>query len=217
MDLQKYLENNYKFEEPILVEELKKELNMNPNTLRQYLKRATDSGMIVRYEKKKGIYYKPNPKAVFKSVLSLNDILKKKYLFDQSGNRMGYRSGLWLANALGLTVQNSPVFEISTNKEKTAVREVKFGESSVFLRKPRVPVNNSNYKLLQVFDLISKFQYYSEYSLEESLEILINYLKDTPLSKKEFNKCLQAYSYKVQTMVLRSGLRNEVSPEQAVL
>lgn len=52
--------------------------------------KATDNGFIVRYALKDGIDYRPNPKAIFRSSLSLYEVIKKKYLYDLNNNRIGY-------------------------------------------------------------------------------------------------------------------------------
>ncbi|GAY78706.1 hypothetical protein NBRC111894_4260 [Sporolactobacillus inulinus] len=190
MDFQKYLECNFKYEEPIFAEELKQKLNANPNTIRQYLKKATDSGVIVRYALKNGIYYKPNPNALFRSSLNLYDVIKKKYLFDQNTNRIGYITGLSFANELRLTTQNALAYEIVTNRETMRSRKVLYGKNTVFLKKPRFRVNNANYKLLQVFDLVSNFELYCDVTMEESMEKILDYLKDVKISKGRIKKML---------------------------
>ncbi|MDD9149357.1 MULTISPECIES: hypothetical protein [unclassified Sporolactobacillus] len=214
MDFQKYLERNFQYEEPILTEELLDKLDINPNTIRQYLKKAADNGFIVRYALKNGVYYRPDPKAIFRSSLNLYDVIKKKYLFDLNNNRIGYITGLSFANELGLTAQNALAYELVTNKESMHSRKVLYGKTYVFLKKPRVMVNNANYKLLQVFDLISSFDLYSEFTLDESMKKMIDYLKNVRISKEDFKKCLSFYPEKDQLAIYRSDLLYELAPKQ---
>ncbi|MFT8391079.1 MAG: hypothetical protein ABF586_07200 [Sporolactobacillus sp.] len=214
MDFQKYLECNFNYEEPILTEELRDKLNINPNTLRQNLKKATDNGMITRYALKAGIYYRPNPKPLFRSSLSLDSVLKKKYLFDAANHRIGYVTGLSFANDLGLTTQNALAYEIVTNKEKMSSRKVIYGKSSVFLMKPKTLVTTRNYKLLQIFDLISSFEYYSEQRIEDSMGKYLDYLRDLNISWEEIKKYLSAYSERAQLAIYRSDLVYELASKQ---
>ncbi|MET1249040.1 hypothetical protein ABWW58_09655 [Sporolactobacillus sp. STCC-11] len=214
MDFQKYLERHFAYEEPILTEELRDKLTINPNTLRQNLKKAADEGYIVRYALKNGIYYRPNPEAVFRSTLSLYSVIKKKYLFDSTNHRIGYVTGLSFANELGLTTQNALAYEIVTNKEKMRSRKVIYGKSSVFLMKPKRVVTARNYKLLQIFDLIGSFDNYSERSLEDSMGKCLDYLQDLNSSWEEIKMYLSAYPERDQLAIYRSDLVYELASKQ---
>ncbi|MFT8310886.1 MAG: winged helix-turn-helix domain-containing protein [Sporolactobacillus sp.] len=214
MDFQKYLECHFGYEEPILTEELRDKLNINPNTLRQNLKKAADRGIITRYALKTGIYYRPNPKPLFRSSLSLDSVIKKKYLVDSENQRIGYVTGLSFANDLGLTTQNALAYEIVTNKEKMSSRKVIYGKSSVFLMKPKILVTARNYKLLQIFDLISRFDDYNEGPLADSMGKCFDYLRDLNVSWEEIKRYLSAYSEHDQLAIYRSDLVYELASKQ---
>ena len=109
-----------------------------------------------------GIYFIPK-KSVFKSgsQLSLNDVIQCKYLQDETG-LCGYISGVDFANQLGLTTQVPMKKEIVTNKATKDYREVMVGNAKVILRKPKVVVNEENYKVLQFLDLMKDIDLVSE-------------------------------------------------------
>src|SRR5690625_2821532 len=126
MALSNYLLENYGYDEPILSKELYEELDTNPNTLRQSLKRAVDQGKLCRYKYKDGIYFIPNPNSVLKrNTISFNKVISKEYLF-RNGKRIGYVTGLSFANQLQLTTQHPAKIEIVTQNETTAKREVNY-------------------------------------------------------------------------------------------
>jgi len=62
------------------------------------------------------------------------------------------------------------------------------------LRKPRALIERKNIKILQVLDLLSNFEQISEKSLEDSSDILKNYLRDVKIDEKELNEILTNYS-----------------------
>ncbi|HLQ84503.1 MAG TPA: hypothetical protein VK121_11795 [Pseudogracilibacillus sp.] len=62
------------------------------------------------------------------------------------------------------------------------------------MRKPRALIERKNIKILQVLDLLSNFEQISEKSLEDSSDILKNYLRDVKIDEKELNEILTNYS-----------------------
>ena len=98
------LRNQYKENEPILLSEIKFA------STRQQMKRLTEEGKLKKFDT--GIYYIPKA-SIFRSgsVLSIESVLNKKYLFDNN-KRCGYIGGLLFANKIGLTTQVPMVYEI---------------------------------------------------------------------------------------------------------
>ncbi|PEN17504.1 hypothetical protein CN630_32815, partial [Bacillus wiedmannii] len=81
MELYTYLLNRYGYDEPIFTEDLKDELKIKPSTLRQQLKRLTDTKRIERCKFKSGIYFIADPDSILSTkAISVNKIITKKYL-----------------------------------------------------------------------------------------------------------------------------------------
>ena len=89
-DVYNYLRDNYALNEPIFLAELNIP-DMKPASVRQQLKKLTEAGRIKRFDT--GIYYLPGQSMFrFGSMLSLDDVIRKKYLV-KDGGRCGYLIG----------------------------------------------------------------------------------------------------------------------------
>ncbi|AQU79539.1 hypothetical protein AJGP001_09835 [Planococcus faecalis] len=215
MELYQYLVNKYGYDEPILTEQLKEELNLNPNTLRQYIKRLSDKGLLTKVQN--GIYFIPKKKPMFGSaVLDTDLVIRKKFLEDRD-RIIGYKSGTNFANALGLTSQTAAVATIVTNNASAAKREVNIYKKRFIIRKSRVSVNKSNYKLLQVLDLLTNYEQYSEKPLEAVEENILAYLGDVSMSVREVKEYLSAYPTKTKLRVYELGLFDAIARRERVI
>ena len=136
-----YIVNKYSTNEPIFLTELDIP-GMKPVSVRQQIKKLTDDGRLKRFDT--GIYYIPQ-KTIFRSgsTLSVDDVIRKKYLQD-GVNRCGYVGGILFANQLGLTTQVPALYEIYTNKATTEYRETKLANLRVIIRKPYCEINAEN-------------------------------------------------------------------------
>ncbi|WP_088362967.1 DUF6088 family protein [Bacillus cereus] len=209
MDLYTYLFEEYGYDEPIFLEYLLEDLNINPNTLRQKLKRLTDAEKIARSVYRNGIYFIPSPDRILKvKAISFNKILLNKYLV-KKGQRIGYVTGLDFANTLSLTTQVPSTIEIVTQKEKSKNREVNFNQRIVILHKPKTLITEKNYRLLQILDLITNFKRLSELPFEKATPIMANYLKNISISHKELETYLELYAV-VKEPFIKSGLYKQL-------
>lgn len=215
MELYQYLLDEYGYDEPILTEQLKEELKLNPSTLRQYIKRLSDKGLLVKVQN--GIYFIPKKKPMFGSaVLDTDQVVRKKFLEDRD-RIIGYKSGTNFANALGLTSQTAAVATIVTNNASAAKREVTVYKKRVIIRKPRVNVNRSNYKLLQVLDLLNNYEQYSEKPLEVAKEKILSYLEGLSLNEQEVKEYLDEYPIKTKLRVYELGLLDAIARRERVV
>lgn len=97
--------------------------------------------------------------------------------------------------------------------KKKGVQEKFFWQEQCLFKRPKIAVDNTNYKLLQVFDLISNFDPYSQFTLEEAMGKILDYLKDVRLTKEEIKMCLLAYPEKAQLTIYRNDLIYELVPK----
>ena len=138
--------------EPILVEEILDEFS---DISRQAVYKKIDAAM---EETRLG-----------KSRLSARQVATKRWL-ESDGEVYGYTSGFNLANESGVSDQVPNTLEITTNKEKTRVRDVKpfGGWKRVTLRRPRRPVNARNVDALRFLDHITteNIQFFDEYEMD---------------------------------------------------
>ena len=139
--LYEYLLKNYKPNEPIFLADLQIE-GMSRANLRQQIKKLTDAGKVKRFDS--GVYFLPK-KTIFKSGSQLppEKVLECKYLRDKD-KRCGYVSGLMFFNQMGLTTQVPMLYEVVSNKATNEYRETSLAKSRLIVRKPKVPVTESN-------------------------------------------------------------------------
>ena len=203
-----YLLKTYGTNQPIFVSEISYN-NMSQNSIRQQVMNYASDGKLKRYDT--GIYYIPE-KTIFKSsgTLSQNTVIELKYLVEGS-ERCGYISGLNFANRLGITTQVPASCEVVTNKASKDYREATLASEKIIIRKPRVTVNESNYKYLQFLDLLKDIDLYSE--LEESLlkDRLNMYIKKTGIKFSQLEQFLSLYPDKLFRNMYRVGILNGIS------
>jgi hypothetical protein len=113
------------------------------------LKRMADRGEIERLQK--GVYCQVK-QTVFGKVAPSIDQVMKKTLTEQNGEKIGYESGAFLLNRLGLTTLIPRDMEITTNRYGSKLPD----GCRIRLRKPAVAVTENNWKYLQFIDLISE-------------------------------------------------------------
>ncbi|MFZ3591768.1 DUF6088 family protein [Bacillus sp. DJP31] len=216
MNLYQYILDTYGYDEPVFLDELKSEVtSLKPESLRQAMKRLVDNGKIYRY--RDGIYFIPNPSSVLKSTtLSVNKIINNKYLY-RKDQRIGYITGLSFANLLKLTTQNPGMIEVVTSAEKATVRIVNFNKRKVTLRKPRVEINNENYKILQVLDLLTNFDKVSTKPISLAAKNIIEYLGDVDLTSEQLNNYLYKYPKKTFNTLLESEVFYELTQRRESL
>ena len=198
-----YLRETYGENEPIFVSDI--EYNgMSDNYIRQQVKKLTDAGLLKRYDT--GIYFIPQ-KSIFKSgtQLSMNRVIERKYLQDKN-ERCGYVSGVAFANQLGITTQVSMICEVVTNKATNDRREITLANSRVIVRRPRTPVNEQNYRILQFLDLMKDIDYFAEVTGEELQKCLCAYLEANSIRFADLEKYLGYYPDKIYRNLFETRL-----------
>ena len=203
-----YIENNYKTNEPIFLSELNIS-GIKAVSVRQQMKKLTEDGRLKRFDT--GIYYIPK-KSMFRSgsVLSVDEVIRKKYLVD-GVNRCGYLGGILFANQLGLTTQVPGVYEVYTNKATTEYRETKLANLRVILRKPYCEINERNMAILQFLDLIKEVVDISEVEGEELTKRLLGYMKSKSIGFENMKPFLPYYPDRIYKNMYEVGLLNGVS------
>lgn len=189
-----YLYKIYGENEPIFVAEIEYG-SMSEGSIRQQIMKLAEAGMIKRYDT--GIYFIPK-KSIFKSgtQLSMNRVIEKKYLMDND-KICGYISGVAFANQLGLTTQVAMACEVVTNKATKDYRETTLAKTKVIIRKPRVAVDEENYHVLQLLDLMKDIDFYAEVTGDELQRRLIAYMKRCSIMFSDLEPYLQYYPDKI--------------------
>lgn len=187
-----YIQNCEK-NEPIFIDDIKEyimqfykeeEKEKIYNNVKEILNRLNKANIIKTAYK--GIYYIPKTNIFGEVPLANSKIIRYKYLVDKFGNIKGYITGAALFNKAGLTTQVPNVIEIVTNECKNNNKyENKY--LNVAIRKPKIKINNDNFKYLQFIDLIeNRDNIYIE--VDNIDEILYNFIQENNLKFEKIIK-----------------------------
>lgn len=194
-----YISENYQDNQPIIQKDMDGlKGTLNPVTLRQNLLRLSQEEKIIKSSYFPGVYLLPASRN------TPIDTLENIYIY-KTNTRIGYESGLNLANKLGLTSQTSPFVIYVSNQISELKKTITIGRRKFIIQKARASVNDENYKLLQVCDMINDMEYYSELNDLKSIEILKRYLGQVPKEVK-FDELVSSYPLKVQLYFYKKGL-----------
>ncbi len=189
-----YITKNYKQDEPIFLFDIEIE-GMSGDNIRQQIKHLVDKGILKRFDK--GIYYIPSKTIInTDSVLSKDRVIEYKYIKNDN-NVFGYLSGLKFFNQIGLSTQISMQYDIVSNMATTTYRETNLKNQKVIIRKPKIKIDDNNYKELQFLDLIRDVDIYSELQGDDLKNCLSNYLKKTNLTINKLEPFFKYYPDKL--------------------
>lgn len=159
------------------------------------LSRLVNKGIIRRY--KNGLYYKPK-NTVFGEVKPREDLLLKKYLFDNN-KQIAYVTGTRLYNQLGLTTQVPKVVRVACMD-----KQIKTNIGSIIVKpaKSYVQVTKRNVPLLQILDVVKDFKNIPDFDKEQGVNFLkekIYSLSDT--EKEKLTTFAKKYPPKVRALL----------------
>lgn len=187
-----YIQNCEK-DEPIFIEDIKEyimqfykeeEKRKIFNNVKEILNRLNKENIIKTAYK--GIYYIPKTNIFGEVPLANRKIIRYKYLVDKLGNIKGYITGADLFNKVGLTTQVPNIIDIVTNECKNN-NKYENKNLNVIIRKPKIEINNKNYKYLQLIDLIeNKDNIYIE--VDNKDEIIYKFIQENNL---DFEKIIK--------------------------
>lgn len=158
--------------------------DVDPLLLNTYIKRYMEKNdFFVRYAK--GIYYKTIHTPFGNAPINLKELYKMLFIY-KGEDVIGYETGPSFMTKLGLTTQLSKKIYFATeNHRNTIIKDY------VELIKPVIDINKSNYKYLQILDVINnKFNVYFE--VESPNDIIYKYIKNNDLT---FEKLLYYAKY----------------------
>ena len=203
-----YLLKTFGTNEPIFVSDITYGV-MTKNNIRQQIMNYAAAGKLKRYDT--GIYYIPK-ESIFKTAptLSQNSVIEKKYLYSGSV-RCGYISGINFANRIGLTTQVPASYEVVTNKASKDYREATLATAKIIIRKPRVTIDESNYKYLQFLDLLKDIDLYSELKGSELNNKIKTYMKKSGIQFQQLEQYLSLYPDKIFRNMYKAGVLNGIS------
>ena len=207
MDLVNYLVSIYGYGTPIFLKDVR--IGRKSKTaIREEFYRAYKKGEINRDGP--GVYSITNTNEVFPSVVTFENVLAKKYLYDKNiitGLEKlfvcGYYSGLTFLNQIGISQQVPAILEITTNNTSSKKRYYVMDSRMAIIRKSRTTITFQNYKILQFLDM---FHFLEMDEVKENKQLLRDYIKRQNLTKFQFSQYIGLYGTKTIKKIVEGGI-----------
>lgn len=203
------LKNEYGVNEPIFTDEILKTFSdySRPRVF-QLIKKAEQANELVRFDK--GVYYIPTQTRFGNSVISVEQVVEKKYI-ENNGKVFGIYGGLNLQVGFLLTYQMSNAIEIITNKETMWVREKKVDCRTVILRKSRCEITKDNattYMIFELFNTMNMERYKKDSSVRREI---IEFAKEEGITTSKIFALASAFPSQATKNIIESGFINEIA------
>ena len=193
--------------QPIFTNEILKEMNeySRPRVF-QLLNKAEQEGQLIKFDK--GVYYIPTETRYGKSLISVEQVVRKKYI-SNNDDVFGIYGGLQMQQSFMLTYQVPTAIEVITNNETTWVRETKLKNRSIILRKSRLPITRENadvYTFLELFSNMDVKRYLDDTSVQREV---IGFVREKAIKGKDVYALSGAFPSKTTRNIMESGIINE--------
>jgi predicted transcriptional regulator of viral defense system len=167
---------------------------ISKSALTQQLATLCKKGLLAKYDN--GIYYLPKKTRLKTSVGPTADtIARYKYIF-KNGKTTGFYSGNTFANQLGISTQVPNVIEIVSNNTNSAPRNVRIGNRKFYVRKPPTSITDDNVYILQMLDLLSNLDNYSDYDYEDIRKYFLKFIDDRKITRKDVDQYIRSFPLK---------------------
>lgn len=174
----------------------------------QMINEAIKSGFLVRFDE--GVYYLPTETEFGKSIITVNDVVNRKYIMDK-GKTFGIYGRYVIDLNFLVSYQVPNVIEVITNNESRKVREIEIRGRKVVLRKSRLPITNENegaYTLMELFNNLNMKQYEEEKQIRDSVK---EYIKEKKITRSEIMSVANAFPAKAMKNLAISGVLYELA------
>ena len=203
------LKNKFGVNQPIFTNEILEVMNdySRPRVFK-LIKKAEQDESIVKFDK--GIYYIPTKTRYGNSLISVEQVIKKKYISDND-EVFGIYGGLQMQQNFLITLQVPNTIEVVTNKETMWVRETKLKNRNIILRKSRIPITKENvnaYTILELFSNIDIKKYLDDTSIQREV---IHFIKEKEIKLKDLYPLTGAFPSKTTRNIMESGIINEIT------
>ncbi len=201
------LRNKFGVNQPIFTSEILEEMSeySRPRVF-QLLKKAEQEESLIRFDK--GVYYIPTETRYGKSLISVEQVIRKKYISDKD-DVFGIYGGLQMQQNFMLTYQVPTAIEVVTNNETMWVRETKLKNRSIILRKSRLPITRDNvdvYTILELFSNMDMKKYFDDTSVQREV---VGFIRDRAIKGKDVYALAGAFPSKTTRNIMESGIINE--------
>ncbi|HBD06095.1 MAG TPA: hypothetical protein DCY93_01630 [Firmicutes bacterium] len=200
--------NLYGKNEPIFTDEILKVFSdySRPRVF-QFIKKAEQEEELIQFDK--GVYYIPTETRYGKSVISVEQVVHKKYI-ENKGEIFGIYGGLTMQLNFLLSYQVPNTIEVITNNESTWVREITLRGRRIILRKSRCTINKDNasaYTILELFNTMDVKTYKKDASVRREI---ISFAKKQRVRITEIIALANVFPSRATKNLVECGFINEI-------
>ncbi len=205
------LKKRFGYDKPIFTEDIFECMkDYSRQRVYQLIDDALKKETLVRFDT--GIYYLPTETEFGRSVLTVNEVVNRKYISD-NGETFGiYGKHVIDLNFL-LSYQVPNTIEVITNKESRDVREIEIRGRRVILRKSRFPItseNESAYTLMELFNGMDMRQYREDSRIRESIS---SYIKEKKINSESIYGLASFFPARTMKNLATSGVLYEIAQQ----
>lgn len=205
------LERRFGYDKPIFTEDIFECMkDYSRQRVYQWIAESIKKDTLVRFDT--GIYYLPTETEFGRSVLTVNEVVNRKYISD-NGERFGIYGKYVIDLNFLVSYQVPNVIEVITNKESRAVREIEIRGRKVVLRKSRFPItseNESAYTLMELFSNIDIRQYRENSMIRDSVS---NYVKEKKINSEIIYRLASSFPARAMKNLAISGVLYEIAQQ----
>lgn len=188
------LKEKFNYDEPIFINEIYNIMNdYSKSKVFELINEALKLSVLKRYDQ--GIYYLVRQTIVGDSILSLDDVIEKKYIYNNN-ERFGIFGLKVMEVNFSLSTQIPALIEVITNKESRKSRVINIRGRDILLKKSRIQITNDNYKaytILEFFTQINITEYLKNSKCQKEVK---KYILENKISKIQVTKLLNSFPAK---------------------
>lgn len=207
--LVKKLKEQFKENVPIFTNEILEIMKeYSRQRVYQMINEALNKETLIRYDR--GIYYLPKETEFGNSILSLNDVINKKYI-KNNGDVFGIYGKFVNDLNFSISTQVPNVIEVITNIETRKVREIEIRGRKIILRKSRIPITKENegaYTLMELFNNINMRDFKENRQIKENV---FNYTKEKEIKRDDLLNMAEFFPAKAMKNMVISGVLYEIT------
>lgn len=205
------LEQRFGYDKPIFTEDIFACMNdYSRQRIYQLIAEAIRKRSLVRFDT--GIYYLPTETEFGRSVLTVNDVVNKKYI-SNNGETFGIYGKHMIDLNFFISYQVPNAIEVITNKESRDVREIEIRGRRVILRKSRVPItkeNESAYTLMELFNGMDLRRYMEDSMVRESIN---SYIREKNIKPEMIYRLASSFPARTMKNLAISGVLYEIAQQ----
>lgn len=201
------LKEKYNSNDPIFIEEIYTIMEgYSKSQVFILIKNAIKEKKLGRFDR--GIYHLLEMTIVGYSVLSIDDVVYKKYV-NNNNERFGIFGIRFMEVNFCLSTQIPSVFEVITNNTASNYREIKMRGFRIHLRKSRVNITNKNYyayTILELFTQISINEYLNNRRCQKEVK---KYIYENKITKIQIYELLNYFPKKTKNNLITCKVIDE--------